>query len=612
MHDSRTLITMKNLKFLVRLTELYFSFDQSGIHPPVQDVSERARCRPRGRKSKKGRKLKPRHSETPTTWPPRALYSPEHGEGLPECGSNMIQNMEATGIQGNNPVRDQTEQGASSLLRDRREQEVHRYDCTVATTAVDCVHPPGNVTPAVDEENTEPIGHESAPNHIGTVPQSRYHRSSEAVSPHFQCQSPVMAYHAMGNQRNVQKSTDAPYADLQLTSSANTNRTQHDLERLPQSYDKFAMEDPAVQIMAPQGTHYVHEVQSLAYNEDFSPNNHTEHVQPQSIEDSQTIHEIPAQLERIMPSENQANFHGDILHRKSTHGVPNRVRKPKSRKRVTGPSDEMNLQLNQLVHTDSDSPQNQAILNALAICLRASDSKARDTVEANTKAYEITIASLQETISQQKLVVGTLQSENGNLRLRVDTISESAIRFQQQLKDMEGDYARLRTQSSSHYEKFKKEMMDQIKVLECEKTAIQQDFSRTVDVLGKSQRSMRNVMNDCFNKVQLTESRLETALKEFHTVSVLYKEAKERVIGLEKQILPCGESIKETLVSYHTDIVDNLQVIRSTQSSKAVVEEQDSHIRQCLEVLRSLQSTPVLTTKHTIKIEAMLRHLHDR
>jgi hypothetical protein len=305
-------------------------------------------------------------------------------------------------------------------------------------------------------------------------------------------------------------------------------------------------------------------------------------------------------------------FQDSVLHAKSGQDSSDRIRKPRSKKRVKGSSVLPSLQ-NIDGAALSNSTDHEVILNMMAMCLRAGDNKARNIVDSSTKAHEAAVASLQETIVQQNCFIQNLQAQNDTFRGREQKISDSTTRLQKYVKGMEGDYTRLKSQTEAHSKISDKLVKDAIHKLEQEKSGLEHDFLQTVEVLSTSQRHMRAAMNDCFSQLMLSESNHRSVSKQLQKLTADYDEEKKKRSDLEQHILLTVQAIQTSLDENHRVILEkagDVQGAVGENSSKQ--HERDIHLKECLDALRSLRSVPILTTNDVRKAEALLQSIHAR
>ncbi|KAK7185919.1 hypothetical protein PSPO01_08169 [Paraphaeosphaeria sporulosa] len=305
------------------------------------------------------------------------------------------------------------------------------------------------------------------------------------------------------------------------------------------------------------------------------------------------------------------DFQNSVLHANSSRGSSSRVSKPRNKKRSNGPSASPALRNMGDGTAQSNSPDHEVILNMMAICLRAGDSKARNIVDTNAKAHETAITSLHETIVQQNCLIQNLQSQNDNFQTRMQKMSETTNQLQKYVRGMEGDYARLKSQNEVHRKKADKIVKDAVRELEQERSVLQHDLLQTVEVLNTSQRHMKDAMNDCFTQLALSEKKHQSASEELEKVSAEYNADKKRYSELEQQILPTVQAIKNSLDENHRVIFEKAGDIQGSLDDRSAEQERDICVKECLEAIRSLQSVPLLTIRDIRKTEEMIQSMQE-
>ena len=355
----------------------------------------------------------------------------------------------------------------------------------------------------------------------------------------------------------------------------------------------------------------------------FQPKTFTNHGDPSyneiphELEDSgvaqhpQTHYDICDPHENLSRIENQPQIDDAVLHDKSGHGPLNRISKSRNKKRPKVPPSEP---LSKVISNGNALPiplEHEALLNVMAVCLRAGDSKAREIVDANARAHESTIASLQETISQQNNFISNLQLEKRCLEGKVEKMSESTTRLQKYVKGMEGDYTRLKAQAQDHHNTCTKLVKDKCDEYECEKSSMLRDFNKTLETLNTSQRRMKTTLNECFSRLMLVDSKHQLVSIQLKHQTMQCKEEKDKRTELELNILPAIRSIQTVLGENHQAISDDLAVVSRSVNDNPAEKERDSRMKECLNVLGILQSNPMPSVKDLRKAEGMLQSIQE-
>ena len=311
-------------------------------------------------------------------------------------------------------------------------------------------------------------------------------------------------------------------------------------------------------------------------------------------------------------TKNQSFINDAVLHEKSGPSLHDRISKPKIKKRPKVSSGEPLAKAARNENTVTVPIEHEALLNVMAICLRAGDSKARDIVNANAKAQETTVAVLQETIKQQNSMIDNLKLEKAHLEKKAQSFSESTTRLQKYVKGMEGDYTRLKGQAEIHHNTCTKLVKDKCEKLEFEKSAMLQNFEKTLQTLNDSQRNMRATLSECFNKLMLTDAKNQLMSDQLEIVTVQYKEEKAKRIDLEQNMLPAIQSIQRCLGENHKAVSDKLVVVQRTISGTSGEEQHEDRIKECLDALRGLQANQIISAKGLRTAEGMLQSIHER
>lgn len=311
-------------------------------------------------------------------------------------------------------------------------------------------------------------------------------------------------------------------------------------------------------------------------------------------------------------SQQPREFQDSVLHTNSSRGSSIRISKTRSKKRTNGPSTSLALRNPGDGASLSSSPDHEVILNMMAMCLRAGDSKARNIVDTNAKAHGAAIASLQETIVQQNCTIQNLQSQNDNLNGRVQKMSDSTTQWKKYVKGMEGDYARLKSQTEAHCKNSDKLVKDSVHGLEQERSVLKNNFLQTIEVLHTSQRHMREAMNDCFTQLVLSENKHQSVSKQLHKLAADYDAERKKNSDLEQQILPVVQTIQDRLAENHRIIIEKVGEIQVSVNDKSTEQERDICLKECLDTIHSFRSVPVPTVNDLRKAEGMLRFIYER
>ncbi|KAF9729583.1 hypothetical protein PMIN01_12447 [Paraphaeosphaeria minitans] len=551
---------------------------------------------PKGKKPKKGRKPRTRRPQAAVTGPPRSEFTADQGSVASGNGHTRTEDHVGPTLQGN--------------------------EATVANDG----HGAPNRTPGVHNHEYCPAsGHENVNDHLaagqpheGTLTRNLGGVVEASAGP---THVDLVGETASGVDSNMPPVFRAHNDDLSKRLGSHVNRYLDNSEVVMSGHDQ-AGNDAADPESCGHGSPHADAHENLS-NSDVNLNmqevhdqmNYTHEMpQPQDLSVRPDFPQLQAHailLDAPTDSTLSHEFQQSVLRAKSSRGSSSRISKPRNKKRSNGPTASTASKNLGDGAANSSSLENEVILNMMAMCLRAGDSKARNIVDTKEKAHETAIASLHETIVQQNCLIQNLQSQNDSFRARVQKISESTTQLQKYVKGMEGDYARLKSQNDIHRNKSDKLVKGAVHELEQERLVLQHDLLQTLEVLNNSQRHMKNVMNDCFTQLAVSESKHQSVSEELHKVSAAYDAQKKKCSDLEEQILPMVQGIQNSLEENHRAMLEKAGNIQGSLNNGSAERERDIRVEECLDVIRSLRPVPVLTVNDIRKTEEMLQSMQE-
>lgn len=318
-----------------------------------------------------------------------------------------------------------------------------------------------------------------------------------------------------------------------------------------------------------------------------------------------TVNEAPKAVQRHPDFE-------EALHGTSSRGGSNRVDKPRRKPRPNGPAYPLLPRPGIGANVMNLAPENDAFLGLMGMALRASELKARDIVDSKAQAYETAIAALQETVTHQNNVIEDLRTSNGGLNNDRERLKEQGMTMQKFMNGMDNDYRRLKKDTETHHKNCKQELEKKIKEIESEKTTLLQEFSTMIGSFDKGQKSMKATLDECFIRLQLSDFKKKNLAEQLSKQNALLEEEKKRRTNLEQQILPSLQNFQRHLEDSHAALSEKLGSIQTSEGDTAADKERDACLKECIDSLRSLQATPLLTAKDFQKAESMLRFVHER
>lgn len=326
------------------------------------------------------------------------------------------------------------------------------------------------------------------------------------------------------------------------------------------------------------------------------------------VQTQKTVISAPKECSPILKSQ----MHDSVLHGKSDPQNSDRISKPRPKKRCHGGPATPAAPVISDPATLPSSTDHDVILNMLAMCLRAGDTKARNIVGANAKTHEAIVASLKETIAHQKDFIQSLQQQKAHIEGKLQKMTESTVGFQKYIKGMEGDYSRLKSQAATHRDACDKIIKESSDRFEEERSALQQELSNTVETLITTQRHTRSTLDDCFNQLMLSEIKRQSTSRELEKLRIDLVEEKNKSSSLEHELLPTLQEIWDCLRDNHATMKDKLCAVQDAVYGSSTGRELNTQIKEIFDTVISLRTTPGLTTEDVRKAEGMLRFFHER
>ncbi|KAF2680868.1 hypothetical protein K458DRAFT_88845 [Lentithecium fluviatile CBS 122367] len=300
----------------------------------------------------------------------------------------------------------------------------------------------------------------------------------------------------------------------------------------------------------------------------------------------------------------------EVLHRTAPFGATDRVDKPGRKLRV-GSHPRFPPPMSGIPGFSKLTPENENLVKLFVMSLGAAENKARDTVDACTKANETTIASLQATIGYQDKVIEGHKAENGRLQGSAQTLQGRCATLEKFVKGLEKDYDKLKGAAKYHQASCKEILKEKIAEIEGEKSALMEHITATLDAFDKSRRSMKSVLDDCYARLRISESKIVDLREQLLRQNRLYEEEKKRRSDLEQQVMPALQCLQEHVEKSHNALSGTLGTIQLSVDDNSADTERDARLKQCLDALHTLQATPFLTAKDLQKAEGMLRSMSE-
>jgi hypothetical protein len=219
---------------------------------------------------------------------------------------------------------------------------------------------------------------------------------------------------------------------------------------------------------------------------------------------------------------------------------------------------------------------------------------------------------LQDQINLQNVTIVEWKDKHDKLSDNVAVLREKARTNQKYVAGLQKDYQKLQKSASILQDDCKKTLQQKIAEVESEKDSLRHEFEMTLEALAKSQKNLRETIDDLYVRLVISESKRKDLAENLNKKVAMYEEEKRKRDELEKQLLCSFQNIQRQLDDGSTALTEKLSNLQTSIDGFAAVQEHDSGVQDCLVVLQKLKTTPFLTIKDVQKAEGMLRFVHKR
>ncbi|KAF2649893.1 hypothetical protein K491DRAFT_160100 [Lophiostoma macrostomum CBS 122681] len=295
------------------------------------------------------------------------------------------------------------------------------------------------------------------------------------------------------------------------------------------------------------------------------------------------------------------------LHATSDHSGVNRVAKGTKKPRAMRGSQPARLKAGSAMASAVDGA-----LQSLRVALLADQFRNEHVNTARASEIESlrqTISALQQANNAHEGHIKSMEATEAGLRAKMSQQAERVKVMGKFLTGLGTDCdifkANIEAQQAACSSGLEKAIAEATK----EKVALEEDFLTTVETLQKSQRTMRQTLDDCFVRLQISEARkkdLEEALK---AKSLICKEESDKRAQLEQQIMASIQHLQRHVEENQGNLVVKLGDMQAGVEKMAHDDSRDALIQECMTALKDFHNTPFLTIKDVKKAEEMLQFL---
>jgi uncharacterized protein YihD (DUF1040 family) len=299
------------------------------------------------------------------------------------------------------------------------------------------------------------------------------------------------------------------------------------------------------------------------------------------------------------PRHTEAVLHGSS--RDGSHRVSKSHRKP----RTCGPiSHGFRGQHTALSVDDS--------LENLRVAVLAKEFRVQHENSTITKQHEAEVAELRRTIDSQINTIVEHDKIHRNLRQALGDLTDKAKANQKFVTGLQQDYENLQTAATIFQKQSKKTLREKITELDSEKRALQQEFEDMTDKLIASQRKMKSTLDDIYVQYIISESKRRDLVEKLGKQDVELEEARRKRDDMENQLLSGIQSVPHQLFDSSDALTKKLELLQTSLDKATAHDNRNDQLRECLDALQTLRTTPALTIEDIKNMEGTLCLVHER
>ena len=294
------------------------------------------------------------------------------------------------------------------------------------------------------------------------------------------------------------------------------------------------------------------------------------------------------------------------LHGVSSRAGPNRVSKPKKKKRNT-----VTLHPAAAMSAIGDHDGFFQAFDHVLDGLRMVVFKAHSDHTSGMNARKGSIEALQQVIGLQKATIEALKNTDAKTRATMARQADTVEKLKKYVKGLETDHAKIKANIRSYHNECDEFWKEKVGEVSTEKVELEREFSTMIHAVNKSRHSMKTAMVECCHKLELSEHKRTTLVQDLKMQHALLATEKKKSADLEQQIISSLQAIHNRLENSIGAMNEKLGSIQSSVEDTSADDKRVACLNECMEALKGLRAIPFLTAKDTQKAEGMLRFLHE-
>lgn len=228
---------------------------------------------------------------------------------------------------------------------------------------------------------------------------------------------------------------------------------------------------------------------------------------------------------------------------------------------------------------------------------------------AQVQIRDTRIADLEEQVRRAQDHVIEVERKDAERVNKAKQQRDAVKDLQKYVKGLSTDHAKFRESTKNHERSCSNILETRLSDFQKEKAELEQDFLRTVEKLERARRSTKELLQDCYTKLEVSESKRLGLLDNLRIQAALYADERKKRTDLEQQVTGSLATVQMDLQRTEGLLREKLTNLESSINDPAKDEKWAVPLNECVGALKSLQTSSLLTVKDAQKAEGMLRYI---
>ncbi|KNG50780.1 hypothetical protein TW65_01758 [Stemphylium lycopersici] len=295
-----------------------------------------------------------------------------------------------------------------------------------------------------------------------------------------------------------------------------------------------------------------------------------------------------------------------VLHSTLNRGGSDRIAKPRRKPRA-------NIRpISHGLHGSSTPSKVERSMENLRLAILADNFRVQHDHSVELKHQMEIATALREHVDLQKDSITGYKQQHQNLEGALGRLTEKAENNQRFVMGLQKDYEKLQNLSTAAQERSKKILDAKIAELEEEKENLRREFGMTTDRLVRSQKKIKAVVEDLYAQLVVNESEKKCLAERLTDQEAACTLERKKSEDLENKLFSGIQNLKSQFKNGSTILVNRLELIQASVERIAADDVHTLKIKECIEILQSLQAAPLLKVEDVCKLEGMIRFFRER